>query len=171
MICDTCKLKKICKNYDYLTEHDELTISDCSFAQSEDPYAFLKNLCKPMDITELKREPVKDPGVLFNNTEEPFKPRIVKTDEVEEAEDKIVKCPTCGEDTFESDIKECSKCHKKVCSSCSTDITNMANDGEDVVITRLCNECNGIDDSENAYNSSSSFKDLLNFDLDKKGDK
>lgn len=168
MICDSCKLKKICKNYDYLTEHDELTISDCSFVQSENPYAFLKGLCKPMDLTKANPESVKDPGIPFSDTKEGFKPRIVKTDE---PEDKIIKCPTCREDTFESDIKECSKCHKKVCSNCSTDITNMPKDGDDVVITCLCNECNDIDESKEAYNSSSSLKDLLNFDLNEKGDK
>ena len=68
---------------------------------------------------------------------------------------------------FESDIKECDKCHKKICPNCGTDITNIVGDGEDIAITFLCNECNGIDESVEAYDSSMSFMDLLDLDLDK----
>ena len=154
MICERCKLKKICKNYDYLIEHDELTISDCSFIQSEGPYKFLNNL------VDLNKQ---------NETKESFKPKIIKpVEDAEEPEDKVVKCPNCGGNTFESDIKECDKCHKKICPNCGTDITNIVGDGEDIATIFLCNECNGIDESVEAYDSSMSFMDLLDqLDLDK----
>ena len=79
----------------------------------------------------------------------------------------LVKCPNCGGNTFESDIKECDNCHKKICPNCGTDITNIVGDGEDIAITFLCNECNGIDESVEAYDSSKSFMDLFDLDLDK----
>ena len=161
MICNDCKLKKICKNYDYLIDHNELTISNCSYIQSrtEESFEFLNSLLKSEDTNNTNK-------LQEEEKEKTFKPRIVNLET-----DKIIKCPNCGVNTFESDIKECNACHKKVCSNCSTDITNIAKDGDDIIITCLCNDCNDIDESKNAYDSSSSLKDLLNFNLDKKGDK
>ena len=158
MICTNCKLKKICKNYDYLQEHDELVVSSCKFRTEQEI------TLSPLFYEQHKKE--KSDININDNTDNnisEFKPKLVKQ---KEPEQKLITCPTCKAKTFESDLKTCSKCGKTVCSNCSTE-SSQVTIGDLESLGVLCNECYGIDDNnKETYNSTSSIKDLLGFNFD-----
>ena len=162
MICTNCKLKKICKNYDYLQEHDELVVSSCKFRTEQEitlsPSFYKQHQIEKSDININSNTTNND-----NNVSE-FKPKIVKQ---EKPKQKLTTCPTCKAKTFESDLKTCSKCGKTICSNCSTESNQVTtNNLESLGV--LCDECYGIDNNNNeeVYNSTSSIKDLLGFSFD-----
>lgn len=150
MICNNCINKKICKNYDYLLEHNELTISNCERKISE---------------------------LIINKKEEDFKPKYggfippkdniaqfpMKSKEEIKSELVIINCPTCGKETLNDDVKECIKCGKLTCSNCGIDIVNCEiKDNEESKEERICNECYGYKEGKEIFNSNLSFKDILN---------
>lgn len=157
MICTNCKLKKICKNYDYLQEHNELVVSSCKFRTEQEV------TLSPLFYEQHKKEK-SDTNINddINNISE-FKPKLVKQ---KEPEQKLTTCPTCKAKTFESDLKTCSKCGKTVCSNCSTESSQVTT-GDLKSLGVLCNKCYGIDNNnEEIYDSTSSIKDLLGFEFD-----
>ncbi len=160
MICTNCKLKKICKNYDYLQKHDELVVSSCKFRTEQEI------ILSPSFYEQHKKE--KSDININDNTDNNIsefkpKPKLVKQKEYEQ---KLITCPTCKAKTFESDLKICSKCGKTVCSNCSTE-SSQVTVGDLKSLGVLCNECYGIDNNnKETYDSTSSIKDLLGFDFD-----
>lgn len=151
MICDKCKNKKICKNYDYLIEHIELTIEKCDLYYSnilEVNKLSVKD-SKGNNVIELNKGPFLSP--IIDNKEKELKPK------------EIVKCPTCGVSTYKEDIQDCLECGKPTCPSCGTEAFGCSvDDYNNIETVRYCNECYGNDyESENSYNSPTSFKDLL----------
>lgn len=145
MICNNCKNKMICKNYDYISLHSELTISDCTLK-------ILQEEIKP----KLFR-----PSQVFTKDNKYLKPIPMQKQKKEEKQkEKLIECPNCNGKTFEEDIKECSVCGALTCSACSYNTVDADKEDKDLKPKRICNKCYGIDEKAEKDNVDD-FKTIL----------
>lgn len=153
-ICNNCNIKKICINYEYLKEHDELTISNCKYKTSN---IYTRNNNNNNNLFDWK------PNYGLNNKDNKTKPEYTLTE--------LIKCPNCNEMAPATDIIECSKCGKVCCSACGIDDVIIKKDTEDTEQIRLCNECYYGEDykKEDVYDSNMSLTNILSINK-KSGD-
>lgn len=108
MQCDKCKIKKICKVYDFIKEHSsQINFSiQCNYIQAQN-----------MDIAILNKE---RQSFDFSNdtfeTEEAI-PFLLKE---KKKKKKIVKCKSCNGTDYEEYINKCYICNREVCGNCGT---------------------------------------------------
>lgn len=130
MLCKNCKLKEICKTYDFIRniDHAAINISDCKYNE----YSF---------NSDKKTSTIKEIEGMETNIANEIKKRREKrifgnTNNIQKKQDKkknteYINCPTCNAVTVSDDIKLCSKCNKRVCSACSTEANGQI----------FCDEC------------------------------
>ena len=125
MICKSCKIREVCKTYDFIKniEHADITINRCDFDLNlhiPEHLPQFNNNKRNVDVVQSKGPRPDLRAIEKQVLNIPDKPDPVR-----------VTCPTCGGETYDDDIHICTKCGKKVCSNCGT-----AADGQ-----LFCKEC------------------------------
>lgn len=158
MICNNCKIQKVCKNYDYLTNHTEISIDKCDLyiSNASETNNLIENI-KALNPTNLNLK-------LNEGGESPFNVIPIDIKEKPITKKIMVECPTCGTKVFKDNIKECSDCGKETCPNCGIDVFECITEKNLNGTVRYCNECYGIEDDD-IDKVQISFKDLLNKSL------
>lgn len=170
-ICNNCNIKKICINYEYLKEHDELTISNCKYKTNETNNIYNNN--KKNNLFDWK----PNYGFSFSNETIPLIKKEEDKTKSEYTITKLITCPSCNEIAPATDIIKCAKCGVECCSSCGIDDVIIKEHTDEVEQVRLCNECYyGKDyNKEDAYDSNMSLTNILSINKksgdDKRNDK
>lgn len=122
MICDNCKIEKVCKLTNYINElkkYGKVNYIDCKFKIEINAEDKDQPTQKARDFTETFPIKFKD----FKD----FKDNKDKTKR------KKIKCSNCNENIYEDEIKHCAICNKTICNLCS--VSDMKSN------RILCEEC------------------------------
>lgn len=115
MLCNNCNLKKICKVYELHKSLDNdivVQISSCNFnIQNKQIKTGVQA------FQELKKDSFEES---FNQEEYDRLMKKINGDPVEDINNVIIECRTCGGKDYLSELKACSKCNKEVCGNCGT---------------------------------------------------
>lgn len=115
MLCKNCTLKKICKVYELHKSLDSdiiVQISSCNFnIQSKQIKTGVQA------FQELKKDSFDES---FNQEEYDRLMKKINGEPVEDINNVIIECRTCGGKDYLSELKACSKCNKEVCGNCGT---------------------------------------------------
>lgn len=115
MLCTNCKLKSICKVYDFHKNFENeivFNISKCNFNFEDE--------IQKISVQAIQESKSNSFEESFNQEEYDRLMKKINGETVEDINNVIIECRTCGGKDYLSELKACSKCNKEVCGNCGT---------------------------------------------------
>lgn len=118
MECKNCTLKKVCKVNELIQSFEGdigITINSCNYKT--------KNTNTATTIIEAKELAVDNSAFLADNFDQEEYNRLLSkmnNEEVDDINNTIIECKTCGGKDYLSELRACSSCGTEICGNCGT---------------------------------------------------